>query len=104
MVAGGVLAYLVLTPHDLSVRRCQPAASRRHGQADSRHERRRLAQLDYILYIGAGAVAAGGIISMLQALPMIFSSLRAGLRDIGPMRRQISELPLERHAPSKICR
>lgn len=37
----------------------------------------------YILYIGAGAVAGGGIISVLQALPLILSSLFAGLRDLG---------------------
>ncbi len=37
---------------------------------------------DYVLYIGAGAVAAGGIISMAQALPMIVGSIRAGLRDL----------------------
>jgi hypothetical protein len=38
---------------------------------------------NYIIYIGAGAVATGGIISMLQALPVIFSSVVAGLRDLG---------------------
>jgi len=36
----------------------------------------------YVLYIGAGAVATGGIISMLQAMPVILSSIVAGLRDI----------------------
>jgi len=36
----------------------------------------------YVLYIGAGAVAAGGIISMIQSLPMIVSSVGAGLRDV----------------------
>jgi putative OPT family oligopeptide transporter len=37
---------------------------------------------NYVLYIGAGAVAAGGIISMLQAMPLILASVRSGLRDI----------------------
>ncbi len=36
----------------------------------------------YMLYIGAGAVAAGGIVSMVQALPMIGRSVAAGLRDL----------------------
>ena len=36
----------------------------------------------YILYIGAGAVAAGGIISLLQALPLILGSLKSGLGDM----------------------
>ncbi len=37
---------------------------------------------NYLRYIGAGAVAAGGIISMLRALPLIFGSILAGLRDL----------------------
>jgi hypothetical protein len=36
----------------------------------------------YVLYIGAGAVAAGGIISLLQALPLILSSVVGGVRDL----------------------
>ncbi|MCK9906877.1 OPT/YSL family transporter, partial [Frankia sp. Cpl3] len=31
---------------------------------------------DYIRYIGAGAVATGGIITLLRTLPMLGSSLR----------------------------
>src|SRR5947209_17630878 len=34
---------------------------------------------NYILYIGAGAVAAGGIISMFKALPVIFAAVAGGL-------------------------
>ena len=37
---------------------------------------------NYLRYIGAGAVAAGGIISMCRALPLIISSIVAGLRDL----------------------
>jgi putative OPT family oligopeptide transporter len=36
----------------------------------------------YLRYIGAGAVAAGGIISMCRALPLIIGSIVAGLRDL----------------------
>ena len=32
----------------------------------------------YVLYIGAGAVAAGGIISLVRSLPMIWRGARAG--------------------------
>ncbi|MCL4786319.1 MAG: oligopeptide transporter, OPT family, partial [Verrucomicrobia bacterium] len=35
----------------------------------------------YILYIGAGAVAAGGIISLVRSLPTIVHGIRAGLAD-----------------------
>jgi OPT family oligopeptide transporter len=37
---------------------------------------------NYVLYIGAGAVAAGGILSMLKALPTILMSVYSGLRDL----------------------
>jgi putative OPT family oligopeptide transporter len=39
---------------------------------------------DYVLYIGAGAVAAGGIISLFQAMPLIIGSIRSAF---GEMRR-----------------
>jgi uncharacterized oligopeptide transporter (OPT) family protein len=41
---------------------------------------------NYLRYIGAGAVAAGGIISMLRALPLILASIVAGLRDLRASR------------------
>jgi uncharacterized oligopeptide transporter (OPT) family protein len=37
---------------------------------------------NYLRYIGAGAVAAGGIISMFRALPLIIASVVAGFRDL----------------------
>jgi len=40
----------------------------------------------YVLYIGAGAVAAGGIISLIQAVPTIWHGLRGGLHDVGLTR------------------
>jgi putative OPT family oligopeptide transporter len=36
----------------------------------------------YILYIGAGAVAAGGIMSLLRSLPLILHGVKSGLRDL----------------------
>jgi uncharacterized oligopeptide transporter (OPT) family protein len=41
---------------------------------------------NYLRYIGAGAVAAGGIISMLRALPLIVGSILSGLRDLRASR------------------
>lgn len=82
MVGGGVLAYLVLIPaikyfgggwmtplapettlliKDMSVSQIQRG---------------------YILYIGAGAVAAAGIISLFRSLPIIWSGLKGGLADL----------------------
>ena len=36
----------------------------------------------YVRYIGAGAVAGGGIITLARALPLILGSLSAGLREV----------------------
>jgi uncharacterized oligopeptide transporter (OPT) family protein len=41
---------------------------------------------NYLRYIGAGAVAAGGIISMLRAMPLIIGSVVGGLRDLRATR------------------
>src|SRR3989475_30623 len=87
MFAGGVLSYLVLIPaikyfgggwamplppetahliKDMSVEQIQKA---------------------YVLYIGAGAVAAGGVISLIRSLPTIWHGLKRGLADFGLERR-----------------
>jgi putative OPT family oligopeptide transporter len=82
MVGGGVLAYLVLIPiikyfGDLAQSPLAPATSKRiseMGPHDIRGE--------YILYIGAGAVATAGIISLFRSLPTIWSGLKSGLTDL----------------------
>ena len=83
--AGGVLAYLVLTPTISLFGSGNPAAifpgTKPIGAMSAKDIRDA-----YILYIGAGAVAAGGIISLLQALPMILGSLRSGLGDLARTR------------------
>jgi len=85
MCAGGVLSYLVLIPAitffgehaaDLVPPGSQPI--REMGPHAIRGA--------YILYIGAGAVAAGGIISVLRSLPTIWHALRGGLRDFSGAR------------------
>ena len=78
MVAGGVLSSWVLIPaimlfgHGLA----QPLFPATKLISDmSTHD----VWKNYVLYIGAGAVAAGGIISLLQSLPTIIQSAAAGL-------------------------
>lgn len=82
MCAGGALSYLVLIPlisflgeaipHPL------PPGTMPISQMAPDDVRRA-----YVLYIGAGAVTAGGLISLVRALPTIWHSLLAGLRDVG---------------------
>jgi putative OPT family oligopeptide transporter len=56
----------------------------------------------YVRYIGAGAVAAGGIIGLCRAMPLIVSSIVSGMRDMraslggaGGVRRTDRDLPLK---------
>ena len=82
MAAGGVLSYLLLIPMiaffgDLLT---VPLAPGTMLIKDMTPDDIRSA---YVLYIGAGAVAAGGLISLVRAMPMIWNGLKAGLGGIG---------------------
>jgi uncharacterized oligopeptide transporter (OPT) family protein len=59
---------------------------------------------NYLRYIGAGAVAAGGIISMLRALPLIIASIVSGLRDLRASRAAGREVAVrtERDLPMTV--
>ncbi|HEY2894713.1 MAG TPA: oligopeptide transporter, OPT family, partial [Pirellulales bacterium] len=82
MMSGGVLAYLVLVPLIVLVgSRLQEPLPPATGEL-IRNMNVGAIRNNYILYIGAGAVATGGIISMFQALPMIFRSLRGAFGDL----------------------
>ncbi len=83
MCGGGVLAYLLLIPmiKFFGSALDEPLAPGTKLIADmSPNEIRGF----YVLYIGAGAVAAGGLFSLVQSLPTIWHGLREGLRDFSP--------------------
>jgi putative OPT family oligopeptide transporter len=88
MAAGGVLAYLVLIPAihffgaatpGLIAPGTVPIAAM--GPDDIRGA--------YVLYIGAGAVAVGGIISVFRAMPMIVRGVAGGIGDWRARRTDI---------------
>jgi uncharacterized oligopeptide transporter (OPT) family protein len=82
MAAGGVLSYLLLIPliKFFGEGLAGPLAPGSVLIKDMSPNQIRGA---YILYIGAGAVAAGGIISLVRSLPLIWHGIREGLRDFG---------------------
>src|SRR5882724_6038604 len=82
MCGGGVLSYLLLIPmiKFFGEKIPGPLAPGLIPIADMGPGQIRSA---YILYIGAGAVAAGGIISLIQAMPTIWHGLKGGLKDLG---------------------
>src|SRR5439155_10133340 len=83
MVAGGVLAYLVFVPAIAYFGEGLTAPLAPEGTRLIKDMSVGQLRNSYIIYIGAGAVATGGIISMFQALPVIIGSLFGGLRDLG---------------------
>src|SRR2546421_307108 len=93
MVAGGVLSYLVLIP-----------AIKYFGSGlgaplppETAHTISEMTvtqiQKGYILYIGAGAVAAGGIISLFRSLPIIWHGLKGGISDLRGTRTAGEDAP-----------
>jgi putative OPT family oligopeptide transporter len=83
MAAGGVLAYLVLIPMikffgDGLTTVLAPEAGGKLISEMSPDDIRGA----YVLYIGAGAVTAGGLISLFRSLPTIWHGLRGGIKDI----------------------
>ena len=81
MCAGGVLAYLVLIPaiKFFGEGMTGPLAPGTVPISEMGPDDIRGA---YVLYIGAGAVAAGGIISLFRSLPTIWHGLKGGLSDL----------------------
>jgi putative OPT family oligopeptide transporter len=87
MAAGGVLAYLVFIPAikffgENMVGPLPPGTVPIHDMSPSQ------IRSAYILYIGAGAVAAGGIISLVRSLPTIWHGMQGSLRDLRGGSRQ----------------
>ncbi len=80
MCAGGVLAYLVLIP---AIKFFGGTATGviPPGTVPISQMNPNAIRGAYVLYIGAGAVAAGGIISLFRSLPTIWHGLQGGLAD-----------------------
>jgi putative OPT family oligopeptide transporter len=93
MGAGGVLAYLVLIPM-IKFFGDGLAAPLAPGSTPISQMSPDDVRGAYILYIGAGAVAAGGIISLLRSLPLIWHGLREGLRDVGASGKAVTHAVL----------
>lgn len=106
MAGGGVLSYLLLIPmikffgDHLSV----PVAPGTMLIKDMTPDDIRGA---YVLYIGAGAVAAGGLISLVRSMPTILKGLRGGVSGLARNAGRASEggadrrLRTERDIPMK---
>src|SRR6267142_4958859 len=81
MCAGGVLAYLVLIPA-IKFFGEHVTGAVAPGTIPISEMTPDQVRGAYVLYIGAGAVAAGGIISLIRSLPTIWHGLKGGLADL----------------------
>ena len=102
MCAGGVLAYLVLIPaiKFFGAAATVPVPPGTTPIAGMSPDDIRSA---YILYIGAGAVAAGGIISLFRSLPTIWNSFADSLKDLRHgSAAQVSLLRTDRDLPMTV--
>jgi putative OPT family oligopeptide transporter len=102
MAAGGVLASLMLVPMikffgELASTPLSP------GTIPIRDMTGDDIRSAYILYIGAGAVATGGLISLARSLPTIWNGLRGGLAGMKNSRDAVVDTSLrtDRDIPMK---
>ena len=84
MCAGGALSYLVLIPLIKFFGDESPATIIAPGKVPIAEMTPDLVRDAYVLYIGAGAVAAAGIISMFQAMPAIWRGIKGSFKGARP--------------------
>src|SRR6478752_3863741 len=92
MCAGGVLAYLVLIPAIKFFGDAMPTPVA-PGTVPIGEMSPSQIRGAYVLYIGAGAVAAGGIISLFRSLPTIWHGLKGGLADLRGGQSAVANAP-----------
>jgi putative OPT family oligopeptide transporter len=100
LVAGGVLSYLVLMPllaivGDALQTVLKPGVGDKLISQMSPGELR----VGYIRYIGAGAVAAGGLITLCKTLPTIISALKESFGNLRELKAGKSLSRTERDLP-----
>jgi putative OPT family oligopeptide transporter len=100
MVGGGILAYLVIIPMikffgDGMTTVLAPGTKLISDMSPGN------IRGAYVLYIGAGAVAAAGIISLFRSLPLIVHGLKEGLRDVRGGAGAASSLRTDRDLDSR---
>lgn len=101
MAAGGVMSYLLLIPMikffgDALTVPVSPGTTLISAMSPG------AIRSSYILYIGAGAVAAGGLISLMRAMPTIWRSLSKGIAGMRNTTNAVkSTLRTEQDIPMK---
>jgi putative OPT family oligopeptide transporter len=103
MMAGGLLAFVVLVPlvhlfGDSMQAPMYPETQLRIAEMSAYQIRSA-----YVLYVGAGAVATGGFIALARALPSILSAFKGGIKDLKAERGESRAAPrTERDIPMSV--
>ena len=98
MLAGGVLSYCVLIPaiHLFGPELTSPLAGA--GALPVREMSPGQVRNAFLLYVGAGAVATGGLLTLVRALPTIWRAFREGVAAVetsgGSRERTDRDLPM----------
>ena len=98
LVAGGVLSYLVLIPLISFIGDLLPAIVKPAGKLVSEMSPSEI-RLGYVRYIGAGAVAAGGLITLIKTLPTIISAFRDSFKSMKDLKAGVALSRTEKDVP-----
>ena len=82
MMAGGLLAFVVLVPLVHLFGDSMPTAMYPETQLKIAEMTAYQIRSAYVLYVGAGAVATGGFIALARALPSIVGAFARGVKDL----------------------
>jgi putative OPT family oligopeptide transporter len=98
LVAGGVLSYLVLIPLITFIGDALPAVLR-PGAGLIRDMSPSQIREGYVRYIGAGAVAAAGLITLIRTLPTIVAAFRDSFKSLRDLKAGVAPVRTEREIP-----
>jgi putative OPT family oligopeptide transporter len=100
LVAGGVLSYLVLIPLITIIGDALPMMLK-PGLGDKliRDMSPSEIRLGYVRYIGAGAVAAAGLITLIRTMPTIISAFSDSFKSLSDLKAGVKQSRTERDIP-----
>ncbi len=98
LVAGGVLSYLVLIPLIALIGDGLPTILK-PGAGLIRDMSPSDIRTGYVRYIGAGAVAAGGLITLIRTLPTIITAFRESFKSLRDTKTGVAPARTEREIP-----
>lgn len=98
LVAGGVLSYLVLIPLITLIGDGLPTVLN-PGAGLIRDMSPSQIRTGYVRYIGAGAVAAAGLITLIRTLPTIVAAFRESFKSLSDLKAGVMPARTERDIP-----